>query len=122
MQTSFSLSKLNRKIDIQAEQTGSVDAFGQPLPSSWTTVRTAWANIDIQGSSLVYETSAFIAKVVHRITLRWSKAPVVTPNMRVVYTESATGVTHTYNIEAVLNPDQQNVWLVLMCYEIDGQE
>lgn len=122
MQNAFPLSKLNRKVTIQAETPGSVDAFGQPLPSSWETVRTAWANIDIQGSSLVYETSAFIEKVVHRITIRWSTSPVITPNMRVVYTEPYTGVTHTYNILAVLNPDQQNFWLVLMCNELDGQE
>jgi SPP1 family predicted phage head-tail adaptor len=122
MQNSFPLSKLNRKIAIQAETPGSVDAFGQPLPSSWTTVRTCWANIDIQNSQLVNETEAFVSKVTHRITIRWSISPVITPNTRVIYTEPYTGVVHTYNIEAVLNPQQQNFWTVLMCYELDAKE
>lgn len=122
MLNSFPLAKLNRKVSIQAETPGSVDAFGQPLPSSWETVRTCWAEIDIQNSQLVNQTEAFISKVTHRITVRWSVSPVVTPNMRVLYTEPFTGVQHLYNIEAVLNANQQNFWLVLMAYEIDGKE
>ncbi len=122
MQNSFPTGKLNRKVVIQAETPGEKDAFGQPLASSWNAVRTCWANVDIQNSALVYDTEAFISKVTHRITLRWSKSPVITPNMRVQYTEPYTSVTHTYEIQAVLNPGELNFWLILMCYELNGGE
>jgi head-tail adaptor len=114
--------KLNRKVQIQQETPGEQDGFGQPLPSSWQTVRTAWADIDIQASQLVNETEAFISKVTHRITTRMSKSPVITPNMRVVYADPYTGVTHTYEIQSVLNVRQQNFVLVLLCYELNEGE
>ncbi len=47
---SIDAGSLNRKIQIQAETPGEQDASGQPLASSWTTVRECWANIDIQAS------------------------------------------------------------------------
>lgn len=114
--------KLNRKVQIQQETAGKQDAFGQPLPGCWQTVRTCWADIDIQGSQLVNETEAFVSKVTHRITVRMCKEPVITPNMRVVYADPYAAVTHTYEIQAVLNPRQQNFLLVLLCYELNEGE
>jgi SPP1 family predicted phage head-tail adaptor len=119
---SLDLGKLNRKVQIQQETSGVQDAFGQPLPSSWQTVRTCWADIDIQASQLVNETEAFISKVTHRITMRMCKSLVITPNMRVVYADPYAGVSHIYEIEAVLNPRQQNFVLVLLCYELNEGE
>jgi SPP1 family predicted phage head-tail adaptor len=119
---SLDLGKLNRKVQIQQETPSVQDAFGQPLPSSWQTVRTCWADIDIQASQLVNETEAFISKVTHRITVRMCKSPVITPNMRIVYPDPYTGVTHTYEIQAVLNPRQQNLVLVLLAYELNEGE
>ena len=119
---SLDLGKLNRKVQIQQETPGVQDAFGQPLPSSWQTVRTCWADIDIQASQLVNETEAFISKVTHRITVRMCKSPVITPNMRVVYADPYAGVSHIYQIEAVLNPRQQNFVLVLLCYGLNEGE
>ena len=119
---SLDLGKLNRKVQIQQETPGEQDAFGQPLPSSWKTLRTCWADIDIQASQMVNETEAFISKVTHRITVPMCKSPVITPNMRVVYADPYTGVTHVYEIQAVLNPRQQNFLLVLLCYELNEGE
>ena len=122
MLTSIPTGQLNRKIQIQAEQAGQVDAAGQPLPSSWATVRTCWANIDIQNSALLYETEAFVSKATHRITTRLSRTPVIAPQMRVVYADPYANVTHTYEIQSVLNPEQDNFLLVLLCYELDESE
>ncbi len=72
--------------------------------------------------ALIYETDAFISKVTHRITVRMNKTPVITPNMRVVYVDPYASVTHTYEIQAVLNAQQQNFILTLLCYELDAGE
>lgn len=119
---SIDLGKLNRKIQIQQESPGEQDALGQPLPSSWHTVRMCWADIDIQNSQLVNETEAFISRVTHRITLRMCKSPVITSTMRVVYVDPYAGLTHTYQIQAVLNPRQENFAVILLCYELNEGE
>lgn len=111
---------LNRRIIVQQQSTAQ-DGFGQPQ-QTWNQVYACWAEIDVQGSQLIYATSEFIEKTTHRITIRWTKSIVFQPNMRIVSTEPATGVTHTYNIEGILNPKQANHWLIFLCYEINGAE
>jgi SPP1 family predicted phage head-tail adaptor len=112
--------KLNRRIEVQ-QQTTTQDDFGQQQ-QTWTTVYVCWASIDVQQSQLIYSTAEFVSKVTHRITLRWTFSTVIEPKMRVVYTEPTTKVTHTYNIEALLNTNQRNRELVCLCYELDGSE
>jgi SPP1 family predicted phage head-tail adaptor len=114
----MAIGPFNRRIAIQT-QTQSQDAVGQPH-STWTTQYTCWASIDIQQSQLLYSTAEFVGKVTYRITIRWTSSFVVKPNMRLVYTEQTTGVTHTYNVEAVINPQAGNVWVTILCYELDG--
>jgi SPP1 family predicted phage head-tail adaptor len=116
----MNIGKLNKRVQIQT-QTTSQDAFGQPQ-QTWTTVYTAWAAIDIQASQLLYATAEFVAKVTHRITLRWTSSVVIAANQRIVYTEPTTGVVHTYEIQALLNTRQANRELIAMAYELDGAE
>jgi len=111
---------LNRRISIQ-QQTSQADEMGQPL-DSWTTVCDCWAAIDIQNSALTYNTAEFVSRVIHRITIRWSRSYTFAPNMRITYVDPATSVTHTFNIEAVLNPLQSNAWITFLCYEINATE
>ena len=114
--------KLNRRIQIQAQTPGEQDAFGQPTAASWATIYTCWANIAIQTSQLIYATAEFVSKETHRITIRWTSSVIVSPNMRILYTENTTGVTKTMEIQSVLNPDQRNEWMILLAYELNAQE
>jgi len=110
----------NRRIAIQT-QTTSQDDFGQEQ-QTWTTQYQCWANIDVQQSQLIYSTAEFVAKTTHRITMRWTSSFIVQPNMRVVYTEPTTNITHTYNVEAVVNPQQGNVFVTILAYELNASE
>jgi SPP1 family predicted phage head-tail adaptor len=114
------LPNLNRRISIQSQSTTQL-ASGQPV-QTWSTIYCCWASVDLQQSQLIYSTDQFVEKVTHRITIRWTKSQVIQPDMRIQYVEPGTGVTHTYNIEALLNPGQANVWLIALCYELDGVE
>ena len=115
--------KLNRRIQIQAQSAGAeVDAFRQPTAAAWTTVYQCWADISIQGSQLVYSTAEFMSKVAHRITIRWTSSVVISAKQRVIYVEPSTNITHTYEIEAVLNDKQSNKELILMAYELEAEE
>jgi SPP1 family predicted phage head-tail adaptor len=115
------IGTLNRRIQIQEPSTAQ-DGFGQQLQSGWATAYTCWAGIDIQNSQLIYSTSEFIEKVTFRITCRWTSSFTFQPNQRILYTEATTGITHIYEIQAVLNTEQRNRELTLMCYELDGCE
>lgn len=112
--------QLNRRIQIQQQATAQ-DSFGQP-EETWTSIYTCWANISVQKSQLLYETAEFVSKITHRITIRWTSSVIIQPNMRVVYAEPVTNVTHTYNIEALMNEEQRNRQLVILAYEINANE
>jgi SPP1 family predicted phage head-tail adaptor len=114
--------KLNRRIQIQSQSIPDVDAFNQPLPASWSTIYTAWASIDIQNSQLLYSTAEFMDKITYRITMRWTSSVQISAKQRVIYTESTTGIVHNYIIEAVLNDQQGNKQLTLLCYALGVQE
>jgi SPP1 family predicted phage head-tail adaptor len=115
--------RLNRRVQIQAQSTTTeLDAFQQPTAAAWKTVYSAWASIDIQGSQLLYSTAEFMSKVTYRITMRWTSSVVVSAKQRVIYTEPTTQIVHTYEIEAVLNTKAGNKELVLLCYELSGEE
>jgi SPP1 family predicted phage head-tail adaptor len=114
------MPNLNRRIAIQS-QTTSQDSFGQEQ-QTWTTQYECWAEIDVQQSQLIYSTAEFVSKVTRRITIRWTKSQVFQPNMRIVFVEPFINITHTYNIEAVLNPKQANFWLTFLCYELNAVE
>lgn len=112
--------KRNRRIQIQT-QTTTQDAFGQPL-AQWNAIYSCWASISNVTGSLIYATSGFVSKASHQIVLLWTSSVVFEANQRVVYEEAATGVVHTYEIQAVLNTDQANKEIVLLVYELDGAE
>jgi SPP1 family predicted phage head-tail adaptor len=116
------IGKLNRRIQIQSQGTSELDAFQQPLPAAWTTIYKCWASIDIQNSALIYSTAEFMSKVTFRITMRWTSSVVISAKQRIVYVEPTTQIVHTYEVIAPLNTKQANRKLVLLCYELSGEE
>lgn len=112
--------RLSKRIQIQS-QSNTQNNFGEPV-STWTAVYYCWADIDIQKSELVYATAEFIAKTTHRISWRFTSSVIFKPNMRIVYTEPATSVVHTYEIQAITNDHQDNILLVALAYELGGNE
>jgi SPP1 family predicted phage head-tail adaptor len=114
---------LNRRIQIQEQDTPTVDAFRQPTEAAWNTVYECWANVDIQGSQLLYTPGEFIDETVHRITIRFTSSVIFSAKQRILYKEQTTNVLHTYQIKTVTNTQQQaNKALMFLCYEIFGKE
>ena len=112
--------QLTCPITIESQST-TQDSFGQPQ-QTWHPVVSCFAEIDIQGSALVYSTAEFMGKATYRITIPWTNQYVFQPNMHIVYVDPATNITHTYNVEVVLNPRQRNCWITFLCYELDGAQ
>jgi SPP1 family predicted phage head-tail adaptor len=120
MNNNVSAGRLNRRIQIQANTT-SQDAFGGVI-QNWSTLYSCWANIDVQGSQLQYSTAEFISNTTYRITIRYTSSVVISPSQRVIYTDPATGIVHTYEIKGVMNDLQENKQLTLLCYSLDNKE
>jgi SPP1 family predicted phage head-tail adaptor len=111
---------LNRRITIQS-QTTTQDSYGQEQ-QTWSPVYECWAEIDIVQSQLIWSTAEFISKTTHRITIRWTPTPDIQPNMQIVFVEPYTNVSHTYEIQTIVNPKQGNFWMVLLAYELNASE
>jgi SPP1 family predicted phage head-tail adaptor len=111
---------LRHQIQIQ-QQTTAQDGFGQPL-QTWTTAYTCWSAIASVQASQLFSAAQFVDQVTHWITVRFTPAHVFAANQRIVFVEPLTGITHTYEIRAVVNENQANVALTLHCYELQGTE
>ena len=123
--------KRNRRICIQSN-TGmsgasgggcatSVDEFGEPI-DTWNTVYECWAAMNFTTGKQIYSTAQFTTKTAYNIEVLWNPNFVFQPDQRVVYKEQSSGVTHTYVIESISNPDQANKTVVILAYELGAAE
>jgi head-tail adaptor len=118
--SSMQSGKLNKRLVI-LKQSSAQDEMGSPS-AQYTAVATVWGSIDIQRTSLMYEASTFVGKQIYRITIRFRPDIVFDGTYRLQYTSSSTGIVHTYEIQGVVNDLQSDVMLMLLCYELGGQQ
>src|ERR1700748_3445106 len=95
----------------------TVDEFGEPV-DTWTTVYECWAAMNFTTGKQIYSTAQFTTKTAYNIEVMWHPDFVFQPDQRVVYKEKSSGVTHTYVIESISNPDQANKTIVILAYEL----
>lgn len=100
--------KLRHRVTIQQRLAGSPQRTPTGAPdTSWSDVATVWASIDtLRGRELI-EAQAVQSRLEVRIRLRYRAG--LTAAMRIVHG------TDIYNIEAVIDREQQHVELELMC-------
>lgn len=124
--------QMNRRVQIMRkgglDNAGQNDAFGQPIEAGtagWQEVRRPWAKIDPQiagKTAQVFSSGEFTSKVAVLITFRYSKKDRITTADQVVFTEPGSDTVHTYRINDVTNPKQQNEDIVLICEELNAGE
>jgi len=104
--------KLRHRIAIQQE-TATQDIYGAEV-KTWTTKKELWAEIDPPKSREFFATGQTQAEVTTRVRIRY--LPNVTPNMRIKFG------TRYLNINSIINPDERNKELIMMCNEwVTGQ-
>ena len=96
-------------VELQSEATQS-DSAGQQS-TTWTSYITVWATIDVLQGNEIFKGQQYNTQVTHKVTIRY--LPGVTAKQRVQFG------TRQFVIEAVENPEEMNVCLVLMCAEYD---
>ena len=102
--------ELNKRIKIQFNTSASQDAHGNPV-ANWTTIDNGdlWASIKPISGSESYLATKVVANATHEIRIR--KRPGITTQHR------ATFKNRVFDINAVMNVDEANEQLLLICAE-----
>lgn len=100
--------RLRHRVTIETPG-GSASAFGE-VAQSWSTVATVWAAVEPTSSRERVENEQTKAFTTHRIHMRYRSD--VTTAERVVFN------SRTLNITSVVNPDERDATLELLCTEV----
>lgn len=77
---------------------------------AWATEETVWAAIwPLKGSTLI-DSLKLETTITHRIVIRYKSG--IQPYWRVLYG------TRVFTIDSIINPDERNRYLELMCWEV----
>lgn len=123
----LSAGKLRWRVTI-VKPAGTQDSTGgvpQDDSSLWNPVLECWASIEALAGRDHHATESFVEDTTHRVTIR---NPRFSSNVNPSVGDPDEGITNqmivwfktrTFQIIAVLNPDERNKMLVLMCKEIN---
>lgn len=90
--------------------------MGGTTPGGGAVLATVWAAIEMPNGRDALVAQSFASSVTHRITMRWIPGVLAKQQVKWVDAESRT---RTFQIEAVLNPDEKNKVLQLFAVEIN---
>jgi len=105
--------KLRHRIDIEAATRTPDPATGEPVPT-WNTIATIHASIEPLSGKYLEQARALVPTVTHRVMMRYTPAAVMTNRIRYQ--------CRTFTINSVLNRDERNIELTLLCTELAGGE
>jgi SPP1 family predicted phage head-tail adaptor len=99
---------LDRRITLQSP-TVTLNAINEPV-TTWGDFATVWASVEPISGREFWAMQQVHSEVTVRIRIRYLSG--VLPKMRVT-----GGASKVYNIEAIINPRDQNGQLELLCSE-----
>lgn len=118
--TDIQPGELRHRIKIAAPDpaTGGVDDIGgiSQNPANYVVLRTCWASIEAWTGDKSMDTSQQLSKSSHWIVIRHPRTFQPAAAMLIWFQ------TRTFQINAVLNPTEQNKLLVLVCEEINQSQ
>jgi len=79
------------------------------LTKTWETLATVWAAVEPLRGREYFAAQQVTAEITHKVTLRYLTG--VRPEMRVQFGD------REFDIMAVINPQERNIYLELMCVE-----
>lgn len=107
----FTVGSMRDRVEIQS-LTEVQDSFNEPIQTA-ATFATRWGTLEPLSGRETFEAAQLRGTVDHRITMRHLDG--VTPKMRAVVTIGAK--TRTFDIQAVLNPDERRRFTELLVSE-----
>lgn len=105
--------KLRHRITIQYKSSESPDSAGNPQPV-WADEATVWGSVEPLSGREFFAAQQVNSEVTHRITMRYRSG--MDPEKRIKFG------TRYFGILAVLNREERNISLELLCVEVPGVE
>lgn len=102
--------RLRHKIDI-VQPTDTQDSTGGFDISVNTVFANVWASVEALNGTDKFAAHEFVSEVSHQVTIRY--LPGITASMQVWFSG------RQFQINAVLNTDERNKLLILLCVEIN---
>jgi SPP1 family predicted phage head-tail adaptor len=95
------------------------DTTGGTQVTQDAVVAKTWASIEALTATEKFAAHEFISEVSHKIVIRWRRG--ITAKMRILM--SSNQRKRLFLVEGILNPDERNKSLTLMCIELfDGAD
>lgn len=106
---------LNRRITIQTASSAAT-ARSASGTVTWSDTYTVWAAIWPVSARKILQGQQMVQEVTHRIRIRFRTD--ITSRQRVKYEDKRQDTTRYFKIRSVLNWEERNRWLDLMCEEL----
>lgn len=100
--------KLRHRITIQSKSTTSRGTYGEEI-ITWGTYKQVWAELDPPKAREFFANKQTQTEITTRIRIRYLEN--IDNSMRIIYDG------RTFDINAIINPDEKNKELILMCNE-----
>ncbi len=112
----MAVGRMRQKVQLQSKTTSN-DGGGSAAITTWTTFATVFASIEPQSGAERLFGDQLQEPITHKITVRYRRD--LTFKNRIVYSFTNQEVTNTryFNIRRVINVDNRDKFLELLCVE-----
>lgn len=102
------INQLRHRITFQKQVSGE-NEYGEPV-SGWEDVKTVWSSVNPVVGKEYFAAETIQSEISHKIRIRYIKG--IKPNMRIKFKD------RYFSIVSVINYEERNVELQLMCKEL----
>lgn len=102
------IGKLRHRVTLQ-ESAAVRDSFGAEV-ETWTDITTLWASVEPLSGREYFAAQQVNTEISTKITLRYRAG--IKPEMQILF------ASRVFEILSVVNPEEKNTQLVLMCKEV----
>lgn len=110
----ITIGKLKDRVQLQSAVEAS-DDFSESI-ITWMTYDTVWANIKPFTGKEYYHSQQQVGQVEVVITIRYRTGIIF--GHRVVYVNTVKSITDNYEITGIVNRENKNEWLELLCKRV----
>ena len=103
------VGQLRHRIKLQSPVSTPDAEYGGAVPPSWADEDEVWAAIEPLRGRTYFAAAQANAELTHKVTIRYRAG--LLPSWRVLFGERALSIV------SVINPEERNRWLELMCTE-----
>jgi SPP1 family predicted phage head-tail adaptor len=113
------IGELRHRLQLLRPYGPAQSTFGDVSLANYSPVRTLWGKIESITGRDVLAANQFSDVATHRITIRHFRHNLDIFAKDQVWFQGAGTYVRQFQIEYVLNPDEKNKTLILLCVEID---